>query len=415
MPKTLTNPTPTWTDTLTVPRDGENVDAGDVNGPFKDLLGNTRFLYGVISDLQQQVEILKKERGGLTLVLPAALALEPGRSYVLTDAVAIGRINGYQGNVDLAALDLPAGVTATFSPDPAPGDRSTLTLDVGVGTVAGPYNLTVTGTGPDGKTARALLPVTIAGQTQKASFAFSTAQTGSIDRGRDQTSNTFIMRVERAGQFDSPITFAVDTLPAGLSAEWSQNPVTGSASLENLASVLTLKAAASLPAGTYNLTLRASGGGVVRTQGIALTVTTAAAAGQPDFTLETVYDQGDVLVTNGATVYINRAGGYGGPVTLSVPPSDTGPVILVNGQPWSAQITGNTARVVADGASRGWTNSGVAPMPGTFSGSARNVFVRGTAILNGTTVTRTGDLIYRYGNRTYGDTPQQKDVYNPVM
>ena len=55
-------------------------------------------------------------------------------------------INGYTGNVTLSALNLPAGVTAQFSPNPVlvPGS-SQLTLSVSGGVTPGSYTITVQG------------------------------------------------------------------------------------------------------------------------------------------------------------------------------------------------------------------------------------------------------------------------------
>lgn len=393
---------PEFSDRLTLPRDGEAIDAGDVAAPDTTLLNNDLYLYGLIADQRREIEELKRLRGGLTLTAPASLQLEPGRSYSYPGAIGIGRVDGYKGNIDLAALDVPAGVTVAFDPDPAPGNSSALSIDVGSAAVAGTYNLTLSGTGPDGKMARTLLPVTVAAQTQRAEFNFSTAQSGSVDRANNQTSGTFIMVVQRQGNFSDPITFSVTNLPAGVTAQWSKNPVTGSAALEQMASVLTLTVGASVPAGTYNINIRAEGGGVVRSQAVTFGVSAAPLPTEPSFTLETVYDAGDPLVVNGATIYINRSGGYTGPVRLEVGGELTGPVILVNGQPWNAMVTGNTARITADGASRGWTNSGVTDVPPDYSGSRSYSFVTGTASIGGGTATRYSGLSWRWGNRTFG-------------
>ncbi|MFC5846747.1 hypothetical protein [Deinococcus petrolearius] len=401
MPKTQTA-TPAFVTQLTLPRDGEAIDAGDINSPSTDLLGNTLYLYGLIAEQQRTIDELVKARGGITLTTPGQLLLEPGRTYTYADAIGIGRVDGYAGSVDLAALDVPAGVTLTFGPDPAPGASSTLTVTVAPEAVAGTYNITLTGTGPDGKSARTILPAVVAGQTQRSSFTFDTARTGSVDRAAGKTAATFVVAVQRQGNFADPINLSVTNLPAGITATWSKNPATGNGALEPMASVLTLTVGASVPAGTYNLNVRAEGGGVVRTQGVALAVTSAATGTDASYTLETVYDAGDPLVVNGATVYVNRTGGYTGPVTLSVGQQASGPVILVNGQPWTTTVAGNTARITADGASRGLSNSGVAPLPNSYSGSATYGLVRGEAVVGGVLMTRFAALQYRWGNKTYG-------------
>jgi len=62
-------------------------------------------------------------------------------------ALNIGVLNGFTGNVSLAASGLPAGATAQFSPNPvsAPGS-STLTLAGAIAAATGEYAIDVTGT-----------------------------------------------------------------------------------------------------------------------------------------------------------------------------------------------------------------------------------------------------------------------------
>lgn len=67
----------------------------------------------------------------------------------VTDAISIGRFGGSSGDVDLEVSGLPAGVTATLDPDPAPGDGSTLSLTAAPDappTDATPATVVVTGT-----------------------------------------------------------------------------------------------------------------------------------------------------------------------------------------------------------------------------------------------------------------------------
>ncbi len=61
-------------------------------------------------------------------------------------AVTIGRLGGSAGDVDLTAEGLPDGVTAAFTPDPAGGGQTTLTLTASPTAAPGPATVTVTGT-----------------------------------------------------------------------------------------------------------------------------------------------------------------------------------------------------------------------------------------------------------------------------
>jgi hypothetical protein len=62
-----------------------------------------------------------------------------------TYTVTITRTGGFTGAVSLSVTGQPSGATATFSPNPATGASSTLTIKVKL-TPRGTFPLTVTGT-----------------------------------------------------------------------------------------------------------------------------------------------------------------------------------------------------------------------------------------------------------------------------
>src|SRR5262249_29258663 len=64
-----------------------------------------------------------------------------------TATVQTQGVGGFTAPGALAVPVLRGGVTATFNPDPAPGNSSTLTLTVGPNAPLGTHNLTVRGTG----------------------------------------------------------------------------------------------------------------------------------------------------------------------------------------------------------------------------------------------------------------------------
>jgi hypothetical protein len=74
---------------------------------------------------------------------PPTLAVNRGAS--ATRAITITRTS-FTGAVDLSASGLPAGVTASFSPDPTTGNTSTLTVTASSTATLGTANVTVTGT-----------------------------------------------------------------------------------------------------------------------------------------------------------------------------------------------------------------------------------------------------------------------------
>jgi hypothetical protein len=65
-----------------------------------------------------------------------------GTSYT----ISITRTNGFSGAVTLTVGTLPAGVTASFSPNPTTGTSSTLTVTTATTTPTGTYAISITGT-----------------------------------------------------------------------------------------------------------------------------------------------------------------------------------------------------------------------------------------------------------------------------
>jgi polygalacturonase len=77
-------------------------------------------------------------------VTPASRTVEPGSAATYT--VQTQAVSGSPGNITLSASGLPAGATASFSPNPvAPGATSTLTVSTAATTPEGTSALTVSG------------------------------------------------------------------------------------------------------------------------------------------------------------------------------------------------------------------------------------------------------------------------------
>ena len=77
---------------------------------------------------------------------PAATSLGIDDGRTVTDTITIGRLNGSAGNIMLRADGLPEGVSATFSPNPASGGQTTLSLTATPIAPPGAAILTITGT-----------------------------------------------------------------------------------------------------------------------------------------------------------------------------------------------------------------------------------------------------------------------------
>ena len=203
---------------------------------------------------------------------PAALSVAQGVNG--TVAIAIARTN-FTGDVALAVENLPAGVTAAFSPNPAGGASSTLTLTVAASAVVGQSVLTIRGTatGLTDRTAAVTLTV-----TAPASYTLTpTPATLSIVQGTNGTVAIAITRTNFAGA----VTLAAENLPAGVTAAFSPNSTGGTAS------TLTLTASASATIGQVTVTVRGTASGLAdRTTTVTLTVTAGSTGGSGNVTID---------------------------------------------------------------------------------------------------------------------------------
>jgi uncharacterized membrane protein len=103
----------------------------------------TLTITGVSGTLTHSVNVTLKLTGNYALIAsPSSQSVTAGGSTSYT--VTIAR-NGFSTPVSLTASGLPAGSTASFSPNPANGS-STMTMTTSASTPPGSYTLTITGT-----------------------------------------------------------------------------------------------------------------------------------------------------------------------------------------------------------------------------------------------------------------------------
>jgi hypothetical protein len=223
-----------------------------------------------------------------------------GSSYVNVNAQY-----GFTGSVNLSVAGLPAGVTATFSPNPTT-NSSTLTFTVGSTAALGQYNVTVTGTSG---TLTSSTTVTIG--VYKPTFTIGGSS--GINIGQGTTATNYFYINQQYG-FNGSVNFSVAGLPAGVTATFSPNPTTYS-------TTMTLTAASTAALGQYNLTITGTSGD----QSATSTFTVGVYA--PTFTLTgsgATIGQG---TTATSSVYVNSQYGFTGSVNLSIaglPPGVSG-------------------------------------------------------------------------------------------
>jgi hypothetical protein len=203
--------------------------------------------------------------------------------------------DGFNGSVNMTVSGLPAGVTASFSPNPATYN-SYLQLTTSSSTAPGIYTLTVTGTsGSITATTSFTLTVNAPGFTLTAVSA---------NIGQGSTTTTYVFVNDMYG-FTGNVNLTLSGLPSGVTASFSPNP-------SSYYSMLTFTASGSAGIGSYTLTLTGTSG--------SLTATTTMTLGvyAPGFTLSSA---GYTSIGQGSTatsyVYMYPEYGFDGNVTLS--------------------------------------------------------------------------------------------------
>ena len=220
-------------------------------------------------------------------------------------SIDITRTGGFAGAGALTITGLPAGATGVFSPNPAPGTASALTVTTGAATPTGTHGFTVTGT------SGGLTRTTTGTLVVQAPADFSLATTPpSVTVPKGAPAN-YSIDITRTGGFAGAVALTITGLPAGATGVFSPNPAPGTAS------ALTVTTGAATPTGTHGFTVTGTSGGLTRTTTGTLVVD---AAGSADFSLATTPPS--VTVPKGApanySIDITRTGGFAGAVALTI-------------------------------------------------------------------------------------------------
>ena len=232
-----------------------------------------------------------------TFTLSGGGSLDIGQGAFGTTYIYVNPQYGFTGGVSLSVSGLPAGVTASFSPNPATGNStSTLTVTASSSAAIGQYTLTVTGTSGS-LTATTTLSLGVYAPT-------FTISANSLNLGQGSSGTSYVWVNSQYG-FAGSVSFSVSGLPTGVTGLWNPNPTTGN-------SMLTLTASSSAAIGQYPLTVTGTSGSLTKTTTLSLGVYA------PTFTIyanSLNIGQG----TSGATyAYVNPQYGFTGSVNFSV-------------------------------------------------------------------------------------------------
>lgn len=178
-----------------------------------------------------------------------------GTSY----SVNVTGSGGFAGTVTFSVSGLPTGATYSFTPTSVTGSGSTiLAVTTSASTPVGSYPLNITATSG---------AVTHSTQVTLAVADFSLSATPSSQTLTKNTKGSYTVTVNSIGPFASTVNFSVTGLPSRTSASFSPGSVTGSGTTK-----LTVSVKPGAPAGTYPLTITATGGGTSHSTSVSLVI-----------------------------------------------------------------------------------------------------------------------------------------------
>ena len=238
-------------------------------GTYKPTLSATQS--GVVESVPVTVVIAPAPSFSMTLA-SSALTVVAGASGTLRATVA-GNTT-WNSAVALSVTGLPTGVTVQQVSLAAPGTgTAALTVAVGANTVAGSYSLSVVATGA-GVSHSQLVTLTV-----QPAPTFALSLSASSLKVAPGASGTVTATIAPNSTFTSSIAVSTTGMPSSVTVS------TGSISPPNSKSApLTVAVGAKVAAGTYPLTVTASGGNVKQTSQLSLIVaspTTAGSSGSP--------------------------------------------------------------------------------------------------------------------------------------
>ena len=199
------------------------------------------------------------------LVSPGVQTVKPGQTATFT--ITVNRTGGFAATVDLVATGIPAGTTGFFTPNPV-GDTSFLQLATSASTPLGSFDISIFGRN---RTAKATLIVSNDAQVPGVAGAPTTTIFSSAGFVMNATPTQQAVGATGTASYligisgaPSPVSFTVNTLPAGATFALGAAPTISD-------TTLTITTNGVAP-GTYPFTLQGVAGTVVRTVGLTLVV-----------------------------------------------------------------------------------------------------------------------------------------------
>jgi hypothetical protein len=195
-------------------------------------------------------------------ISPTGATIEQGASATVTATLTRG--GGFTGPVTIAVEGAPAGVTGDASNVQTTGTTTTATITITAAATAAPgsYTLQVRGRATGVTTAETSFALTV---TAKPAYTLAVAPNAlTIPQGGNAPASVTLNRVN----FEGPVTLSLGGAPNGVGGSFNPAAPTGSTS------TLTVTVGATVPAGTYNLTV--NGTATIGNQSAPLTLTVTA-------------------------------------------------------------------------------------------------------------------------------------------
>jgi len=221
-----------------------------------------------------------------------------------TSTVTVVPMGDFSGSVQLEASELPAGVTATFSPNPTTG-TSVLTMTASSSAPLGTTMTQILGNGTYSGAGNQFFQTVTAVATPTFSVGILPVSM-TLAQG---ASGTATVRATPQNGFSGSVTLTAPYLPSGVTASFGTNPTTST-------SVLTLTASTTtLPSGFYSVGIAGSSGTI---QNVLATLFLKVNP-PPGFTLGASYSSVNVSQGASATdvILVTPQTGFTGNVTLS--------------------------------------------------------------------------------------------------
>jgi Pro-kumamolisin, activation domain/Bacterial Ig-like domain (group 3)/MBG domain (YGX type)/FG-GAP-like repeat len=288
--------------------------------------------------------------------------------------------NGFAGSVALSISGLPSGVTAVISTNPTTYS-SAIQFTVASNAVAGSSTVTITGTyGSQVQTTT--MPLTVAAP----GFSLYGIYGVSVNQG---TSATSTLTVSPQYGFTGNVSLSTTGLPGGVTASFSPNPTTGSATM-------TLSAASTAAPGSTSFTITGTSGSITNS------ITTQVSVNQGSFSLAMAPNK-ITLVPGGSgksTIDIVPVNSFASPVVLTASGLPSGVTASIS----PATITGSsTLTLTADSTAQ--AGSSTLTITGS-SGALTNSALLQLTVTNSTVAAAATTLTFTAGGNAVSSVAQ---------